>query len=67
MVPGAPDRSFLIDKLTGTLAFGEGKPMPMDPDIGAPLDVSPLPEGFVERALKTWIRQGAPDDERGAP
>ncbi len=62
MVPGSPKRSFLVDKLVGTLAFGEGKPMPLDPATGAPLETSPLPAGFVDRVLKGWIARGAPDD-----
>ena len=62
VAPGAPDKSFLLDKLTGALAFGEGKPMPLDPDTGAPPETSPLPNGFVDRTLRAWIVRGAPED-----
>jgi hypothetical protein len=43
VVPGDPERSYLLDKLRGTLAAGEGKTMPLDPETGAPLGASPLP------------------------
>jgi hypothetical protein len=62
VVPGEPSSSFLLDKLTGNLAFEEGKPMPLDPDTGAPLRTSPLPAGFVESVLTPWIVRGAPSD-----
>lgn len=62
VVPGAPDRSFLIDKLIGSLAFGEGKPMPLDPDTGAPPEISTLPADFVNGVLKPWIARGARRD-----
>lgn len=62
VVPGDPDRSYLLDKLHGTLAAGEGKAMPLDPQTGAPLETSPLPRGFVDHALPSWIARGAPDD-----
>jgi len=62
VVPREPERSFLLDKLTGTLAFGEGKPMPLDPATGAPPERSPLPPAFVDQVLKGWIGRGAPDD-----
>ena len=62
VLPGAPERSFLIDKLVGPLAFGEGKPMPLDPETGAPLETSPLPAAFIDGVLKPWISRGAPRD-----
>jgi hypothetical protein len=62
VTPGAPERSFLIDKLTGALAFGEGKPMPVDPETGAPPETTPLPAGFVNGVIKDWIARGAPAD-----
>jgi len=62
VVPGEPEKSFLIDKLRGTLAFGEGKPMPVDPETGAPLDATSLPAGFVESTLSEWILAGAHDE-----
>ena len=62
VVPGDPDRSYLLDKLRGALATGEGKSMPLDPETGAPLDISPLPAGFIDRVLEIWIVQGAPND-----
>jgi len=40
VVAGAPGQSFLIDKLVGSLRFGEGKAMPLDPETGAPLETS---------------------------
>jgi hypothetical protein len=60
VAPGSPERSFLIDKLLGTLTADEGKTMPLDPDTGAPLQTSPLPPGFVEATLTDWIARGAP-------
>jgi hypothetical protein len=62
VVPRAPERSFLIDKLTGTLAFAEGKLMPLDPETGAPPEQSPLPATFLDGDLRAWIIRGAPDD-----
>lgn len=59
--PGQPARSFLIDKLTRRLAEGEGKPMPLDPKTGKPMDPSPL-GSFVERTLIPWVEQGALDN-----
>lgn len=62
VMPGAPDRSFLLDKLTGRLRHNEGKPMPLDPETGAPPASNPLGEDFVNRLLRPWIERGAPDD-----
>jgi hypothetical protein len=60
VTPGQPDASFLLDKLSGRLGRGEGKPMPIDEETGAPIEPSPLPEGYVEHVLVPWIRSGAP-------
>ena len=62
VVPGGPERSFLMDKLLGTLTEDEGKAMPLDPDTGAPLQASTLPAGFVETTLTEWIARGAPNN-----
>jgi hypothetical protein len=51
VVPGAPSTSFLMDKLLGTLAPGEGDVMP--------LGRSRLDDGDVE-AIRKWILAGAP-------
>jgi hypothetical protein len=59
VAPGNPDASFLLDKLTGRLGAGEGKPMPIDPETGAPLEPSPLPPRYVDGVLVPWIRAGA--------
>jgi hypothetical protein len=59
VAPGQPDASFLLDKLSGRLRHGEGKPMPIDAETGAPLEPSPLPAGYVEQVLVPWIRSGA--------
>jgi mono/diheme cytochrome c family protein len=53
VVPGDPDRSFLLRKLEGTLAGGEGEPMPR---VGTTL--SPALLDLVRR----WIVAGAPAD-----
>ncbi len=60
--PGAPDASFLLDKLRGTLRRGEGKSMPLDADTGAPIAPSPLPPGYVDQVLVEWIAEGAKDN-----
>jgi len=60
--PGKPEQSFLLDKLSGPLSAGEGKPMPLDPSTGAPPETSPLPAGFVDHTLRSWIANGAFDD-----
>lgn len=54
VVPGAPDTSFLMDKILGKLAPGEGDPMP--------LGRSPLSDESV-RLVRQWILAGAPRTE----
>jgi hypothetical protein len=51
VVPGAPSTSFLMDKLLGTLAPGEGDRMPSGR--------SPLGDDDIE-AIRKWILAGAP-------
>lgn len=51
VVPGAPSTSFLMDKILGTLAPGEGDPMPQAR--------SPLKRDQIE-AIRKWILAGAP-------
>jgi len=51
VVPGAPATSFLMDKLLGALAPGEGEPMP--------LDRQPLADKDIQ-AIRKWILAGAP-------
>jgi hypothetical protein len=53
VLPGQPDQSFLIAKLTSNLAAGEGLPMP----YGA----APLSDQTME-IVKAWIEAGAPED-----
>jgi hypothetical protein len=60
--PGDPSSSFLVDKLTGTLRGGEGKPMPIDSTTGAPLDPSPIDRAYLDLILKRWIACGAPNN-----
>jgi hypothetical protein len=60
--PGAPDASFLLDKLRGTLRAGEGKSMPLDAETGAPIVPSPLPPSYVDQVLVKWIAEGAKDN-----
>ena len=55
VVPGDPDASFLVQKLRGTLAAGEGEAMPR---IGAVLDAEEL------ALVEGWIRDGAPETGR---
>src|SRR5437868_8736612 len=62
VLPGHPEKSFLVDKLTAKLRSGEGKAMPLDPDTGVPILPSPLPLGFVDGILRPWIAAGAPDN-----
>jgi len=61
VAPGDPAASFLVAKLTGSLAFGEGKSMPIDPQTGSPVESNPLAD-FVDRILKPWIGAGAPNN-----
>lgn len=53
VVPGAPETSFLMDKLEGKLGPGEGDPMPRDR--------KPLSAAQIE-VLRKWILAGAPKD-----
>src|SRR5712691_11859906 len=50
VVPGDPDRSFLVRKLMGQLGVGEGSRMPL---VGTPLSPSTLD------MLRRWIAAGA--------
>ena len=52
VVPGHPERSFLIDKLTGP-GPDEGSTMPYTGSL--------LPSSQIE-VIRTWIRQGARPD-----
>jgi hypothetical protein len=51
VVPGAPETSFLMDKLEGKLGPGEGDPMP--------LDRKSLSDEQID-VIRTWILAGAP-------
>jgi hypothetical protein len=51
VVPGDPGASFLVQKLRGTLAAGEGDAMPR---VGTPLDADEL------ALVEAWIQDGAP-------
>ncbi len=51
VVPGAPETSFLLDKVMGRLGPNEGGPMP--------LDRAPLSAARIE-AIRKWILAGAP-------
>jgi len=53
VVPGDPDASFLLDKLTGMLTPDEGDPMPR---VGGP-----LPAARID-LVRRWIAAGAPAD-----
>src|SRR6185295_3596760 len=53
VVPGAPETSFLMDKLEGKVAPGEGDPMP--------LDRKPLSDEQID-VIRTWILAGAPKE-----
>jgi len=53
VMPGDPDRSFLLAKLTDSLAAGEGASMPWN---AAPLDA-----GTIE-VIRAWIAAGAPKE-----
>lgn len=55
VVPGEPARSFLVAKLSGTLAAGEGAPMPYN---AAPLDPATID------VIEAWIEAGAPKEGR---
>jgi hypothetical protein len=62
VAPGDPSASFLLAKVAGPLRPGEGKPMPLDPDTGAPLRPSPITRDFVGQVLRPWIQAGAPNN-----
>ena len=51
VLPNDPDDSFLLLKLEGTLAAGEGVPMPL---VGGPLPASAID------TIRRWIAAGAP-------
>lgn len=57
---GDPDRSFLIDKLTGALGPAEGKRMPLETAAGQP--VTCLSSPWIDAVLIRWIEAGAPRD-----
>jgi len=52
VAPGDPDHSYLLLKLEGTLAAGEGVPMPL---VGGPLPASAID------TIRRWIAAGAPE------
>jgi hypothetical protein len=52
---GNPDQSFLLAKITNSLAAGEGSPMPYN---AAPLDPPTID------VIRAWIAAGAPKDGR---
>jgi hypothetical protein len=58
VVPGQPDQSFLIQKLTGNLQFGEGDLMPPN---RPPLERDPID------LIRLWIAQGAEGTGRPRP
>ncbi len=63
--PGDPAASFLIAKVAGNVARGEGKAMPLDPNTGWPVHAgSPraLDPAFVATVLTPWIKAGAPNN-----
>lgn len=53
VAPGEPDRSFLLNKLTGDLGPGDGALMP--------LTGSALPDSTIA-TVREWIAAGAPDN-----
>lgn len=56
VVPGDPSKSFLLDKLTGNMQFGEGDRMPQNAD--------PLSADRIQ-LIRRWIQAGAPPDSGG--
>jgi hypothetical protein len=60
VAPGDPDASFLLRKLTGPLASGEGDPMPV---------IGTRPDPVELDLIRAWIAAGAPkgDEVPGAP
>jgi hypothetical protein len=55
VLPGQPDRSFLLAKITNNLAAGEGFSMPYN--------AAPLDDATVE-VVREWIAAGAPAEGR---
>lgn len=55
VMPGEPGQSFLLAKLTNSLAAGEG--------LGMPYSAAPLEAGTIE-VIRAWIAAGAPVDGR---
>jgi hypothetical protein len=53
VVPGAPEASFLVRKLTGDLAPDEG--------VSMPFGGAPIPTEEIER-IRAWIADGAPPE-----
>jgi hypothetical protein len=53
VVPGDPSHSFLLNKLTGQMEFGEGDVMPQN---GTPLTTSQI------AVIRSWIQAGAPEN-----
>jgi hypothetical protein len=51
VVPGDPSRSFLMDKITGAMEFGEGDPMPQNEERLSPDEIA---------LIRRWIQAGAP-------
>jgi hypothetical protein len=62
VAPGDPTKSFVVDKLTGTLGAKEGKRMPLDRDTGAPKTPGPDDDDFLKNKLIPWIAAGAKED-----
>ena len=55
VMPGKPDQSFLLAKITDNLAAGEG--------LSMPYNTAPLDDATVE-VIQAWIAAGAPADGR---
>ena len=53
VMPGNPDMSFVMDKISANLQAGEGAPMPYNS--------APLTAGTVD-IIRAWIAAGAPQD-----
>lgn len=53
--PGAPDSSYLVQKLEGTASTGQQMP----------LDAPPLPQATID-VIRQWISDGAVDDRQAA-
>jgi mono/diheme cytochrome c family protein len=51
VVPGDPSRSYLLNKLTGQMDFGEGDQMPQNADKLSDADIT---------LIRQWIQAGAP-------